>query len=76
MRTDCQTCPVREVHCADCMVPVLLAMQAPEPFLPHRPRLDARERGRLEMLAALGLVDACDIDAAVVETSAGLRTVG
>lgn len=29
MLVDCQTCPVRDVHCADCMVTALTAMTAP-----------------------------------------------
>src|SRR6476620_3166567 len=29
MLVDCQTCPVRDVHCADCMVTALSTMTAP-----------------------------------------------
>jgi hypothetical protein len=29
MLVDCQTCPVRDVHCADCMVTALTVMTAP-----------------------------------------------
>ncbi len=29
MHIDCDSCPVRERHCADCMVTVLLEMPAP-----------------------------------------------
>jgi hypothetical protein len=29
MLVDCQTCPVRDVHCADCMVTALAAVSAP-----------------------------------------------
>ena len=29
MTVECRTCPVRELHCGDCMVPVLLELSAP-----------------------------------------------
>lgn len=29
MLIDCQTCPVREIHCADCMVTALTRLPAP-----------------------------------------------
>lgn len=50
MIIDCQTCPVRDTHCADCMVPALLAAQPAD--LP----LDAVERAAVGRFLAAGLV--------------------
>lgn len=47
---DCQTCPVRELHCDDCMVSTLLA--PPTADLP----LDAAERAAVTAFVAAGLV--------------------
>jgi hypothetical protein len=47
---DCQTCPVRDLHCADCMVPALLAFQDAQ--LP----LDAAERAAVTRFVEAGLV--------------------
>lgn len=49
---DCATCPVRELHCADCMVTTLRAL--PEPGLP----LDADERAVVTGLVRAGLLSA------------------
>ena len=50
MIIDCQGCPVRDTHCADCMVTTLFAPGAAE--LP----LDAVERAAVGRLVAAGLV--------------------
>jgi len=56
MLVDCHTCPVRDVHCADCMVTALAAfpvgLQDPEQGLP----LDRAERRAVSVLLAAGLV--------------------
>lgn len=50
MIIDCQSCPVRELHCADCMVSALLAPQETE--LP----LDTAERAAVDRFVSAGLV--------------------
>lgn len=50
MLLDCDTCAARDVHCGDCVVPVLLG--AP----PGGREVDAAERRALEVLADSGLV--------------------
>jgi hypothetical protein len=52
MIIDCHSCPVRDVHCDDCMVTALLAPQATE--LP----LDPAEGAAVARFAAAGLVSA------------------
>jgi hypothetical protein len=47
---DCQSCPVRDTHCADCMVPALLAPQTTELSL------DAAETAAVRRFVAAGLV--------------------
>lgn len=59
MIIDCQTCPVRDTHCADCMVPALLAPRSAD--LP----LDAVERAAVGRFLAAGLL--------TPEEAAGLR---
>jgi hypothetical protein len=51
---DCQTCPVRDVHCSDCMVTALLAPASAE--LP----LDGPERAAVTRFVEAGLVSARD----------------
>jgi hypothetical protein len=51
---DCTTCPVRELHCGDCMVSALL--DPPTADLP----LDSAERSALTLFVASGLVAAED----------------
>lgn len=62
MLVDCQTCPVRGVHCPDCMVTALTRIPMPslkavatggDDALP----LDPAERRAVAVLAAAGLVD-------------------
>ncbi len=56
MAVECRTCPVRELHCDDCMVPVLLSLSE----APGRrgSALDAEERAAVTRLVRAGLVDA------------------
>lgn len=56
MTVECRTCPVRELQCGDCMVPVLLDLTAPALRLDHA--LDAEERAVVTRLVQAGLVDA------------------
>lgn len=56
MTVECRTCPVRELHCGDCMVPVLLELTAPS--LRTDTALDAEERAAVTRLVHSGLVDA------------------
>jgi hypothetical protein len=50
MIIDCHSCPVRDVHCDDCMVTALLSPQGVE--LP----LDPTERAAVTRFVAAGLV--------------------
>ncbi len=54
LTVECRTCPVRELHCADCMVPVLLDLTAPSLRLEHA--LDPEERAAVTRLVEAGLV--------------------
>ncbi|MFL6176952.1 MAG: hypothetical protein ACJ715_09875, partial [Ornithinibacter sp.] len=54
LTVECRTCPVRELHCADCMVPVLLDLTAPSVRLDHA--LDPEERAAVTRLVEAGLV--------------------
>lgn len=54
MTIDCRTCPVRELHCDDCMVPVLLSITGTR----TDGALDAEERAVVTRLVRAGLVDA------------------
>ncbi|MGL5818395.1 MAG: hypothetical protein ACRCYR_12585 [Phycicoccus sp.] len=56
MTVDCRTCPVREVHCGECMVPVLLELEGHG--VRGHARLDADERRAVTLLVRAGLVDA------------------
>ncbi|HSO65230.1 MAG TPA: hypothetical protein VLQ78_09035 [Ornithinibacter sp.] len=56
MTVECRTCPVRELQCGDCMVPVLLDLTAPSLRVDHA--LDPEERAVLTRLVQAGLVDA------------------
>lgn len=71
MFVDCESCPVRGHHCADCMVtaltripmPALRAVDdavAPEDSVP----LDPAERRAASVLLAAGLVDRQEADGA------------
>ena len=52
MTVECRTCPVRELHCGDCMVPVLLDLTAPSVRVDHA--LDPEERAAVTRLVAGG----------------------
>ena len=56
MTVECRTCPVRELQCGDCMVPVLLDLTAPALRVDHA--LDPEERAAVTRLVQAGLVDA------------------
>jgi hypothetical protein len=51
MIIDCHSCPVRDLHCDDCMVTALLTQDAALP-------LDPAERAAVTRLVASGLVSA------------------
>ena len=55
MAVECRTCPVRELRCDDCMVPVLLSL-TDHPARPDT-TLDAEERAAVTRLVRAGLVD-------------------
>jgi hypothetical protein len=55
MTVECRTCPVRELHCGECMVPVLLDLTAPSLRVDHA--LDPQERAAVTRLVHAGLVD-------------------
>ncbi len=81
MTVECRTCPVRELHCGDCMVPVLLELTAPS--LRTDTALDAEERAAVTRLVHAGLVDAEEatrvrarLDTAGSESSSGGWAVG
>jgi hypothetical protein len=52
MIIDCQSCPVKDVHCDDCMVTALLAPQGAQLSL------DPAERSAVTRFVAAGLVSA------------------
>ena len=54
MTVECRTCPVRELQCGDCMVPVLLDLTAPSLRVDHA--LDPEERAAVTRLVEAGLV--------------------
>lgn len=56
LTVECRTCPVRELHCGDCMVPVLLELTAHAP--PPDQVLDREERGAITRLVRSGLLGA------------------
>ena len=68
MLIDCQTCPVRDVHCADCMVTALadIPVGAPGAATTGLP-LDRAERRAVSVLLTAGLVTADAAHAARAE---------
>lgn len=46
---ECRNCPVRQTHCAECMVTALWQLPVPQ-------RLDERERAAVDLLVGHGLV--------------------
>ena len=81
MTVQCRTCPVRELHCGDCMVPVLLDLTAPS--LRTDTALEPDERAAVTRLVHAGLVDPeeasrvrAHVDPAGSDTGRGGRAVG
>ncbi|HMM95878.1 hypothetical protein [Phycicoccus sp.] len=75
MTIDCRTCPVRELHCDDCMVPVLLSISGTR----TETSLDAEERAVVTRLVRAGLVDpeeAARARATLDPAARGARAVG
>lgn len=79
MHIDCQSCPVREQHCADCMVTVLLEMPAPRmDDIASDLAPDDHERRGLEVLVSAGLISSAEAyeARAVREPRRALRVTG
>ena len=89
MLVDCQTCPVRDVHCADCVVTALTAIplrpgattSAPDQRVSddHETAtvpLDRAERRAVSALLAAGLVTTATANAARAELAPASRAVG
>jgi hypothetical protein len=86
MLVDCQACPVRDRHCADCMVtaltmiplPTLRPVGGPEPLTQDAAPLDPAERRAASVLLAAGLVGRDEVARAVarVEPRGGRQAVG
>ena len=56
---DCQTCPVRDLHCGECMVPVLVELATHGgPAEVTEAALDPHERAAVTALVRSGLVSA------------------
>ena len=73
MIIECQSCPVRDLHCADCMVTALLTPQGAQ--LP----LDASERAVVTRFVEAGLVsahEATSVSARREPWAAHVRAVG
>ncbi|GAA6525753.1 hypothetical protein [Intrasporangium sp. DVR] len=71
MLIDCQTCPVRDVHCADCMVTALGAIPVGAPVVDTGLPLDRAERRAVSVLVAAGLVTHETANAARAEAETG-----
>lgn len=80
MLVDCQTCPVRDVHCAECVVTALASIPlrpgasvpGPHDHEPEAPEtltapLDRAERRAVSALLAAGLVSTATANAARAE---------
>ena len=68
MLVDCQTCPVRDVQCADCMVTALTAIPLRGEAIPGAAEatvpLDRAERRAVSAFLAAGLVTTATANAA------------
>ena len=76
MLIDCQTCPVRDVHCADCMVTALADIPVGAPGAMRATRglpLDRAERRAVSVLVTAGLVTPEAAHGARAEPDDGLR---
>lgn len=79
MHIDCESCPVRDRHCADCMVTVLLEMPAPRIEQDELGLvLDDRERRGVRALFSVGLISEAELHnaRAVREHGEVLRVTG
>ncbi len=79
MHIDCESCPVRDRHCADCMVTVLLEMPAPRIEQDELGLvLDDRERRGVKALFSVGLISEAEMRnaRAVREQGEVLRVTG
>ena len=88
MLVDCNTCPVRHVRCADCMVTALMtvphpAHETPRPVLaeagggsdaPVGLALDRAERHAVSVLLGAGLVSVAEANAARAVPSEAAQT--
>ena len=74
MLIDCQTCPVRDVHCADCMVTALadIPVSAPASATRGLP-LDRAELRAVSVLLTAGLVTPEAAHAALAQPDDDLR---
>jgi hypothetical protein len=73
MLVDCESCPVRGHHCADCMVTALTRIPIPDLRAVDDPAasrdsvpLDPAERRAASVLLAAGLVNRQEVDLATV----------
>lgn len=73
MLIDCQTCPVRDVHCADCMVTALADIPVGAPEDTRGMPLDRAERRAVSVLLTAGLVTPEAAHAARAEPDDDLR---
>ncbi len=62
MRIDCNTCPARGHHCAECIVATLAQMPvmppegSPQLTVSHEEPLDDMERCAVDLFAGLGMI--------------------
>jgi hypothetical protein len=75
MLIDCQTCPVRDVHCADCMVTALADIPVGAPKATRGLPLDRAERRAVSVLLTAGLVTPEAAHAARAEPDDDLRSM-
>ena len=73
MLIDCQTCPVRDVQCADCMVTALADISVGAPEVVRGLPLDRAERRAVSVLLTAGLVTPEAAHAARAEPDDDLR---
>lgn len=72
LQIDCNSCPVRDRRCAECMVTALLQLA------PLEQRLDEDERQVVDTFATLGLITAQEAAGAIarIEPWQPLRSTG
>lgn len=79
MHIECRSCPVRDRHCADCMVTALLEMPAPRADMTGSDLApDENERRALTAFVSAGLIGATQAQAAraMPEPRRALRVTG